>query len=120
KDVKAERTIQVEHGKPLLFGANSERGLRFNQTTFSLEAVTIGQGGVTERDILVHDETNATLAGLLSRMKAPELPMALGVLYAVTSQTYERDVQGQQKAAVERSGRGDLQKLLLSGDTWTV
>ncbi len=120
KDVKAERTIQVEHGKPLLFGNDGQRGLRFNHQTFALEAVTVGENGVTLADILVHDERNATLAGLLSRMKAPELPVALGVLYAVPGQTYERDVHAQQEAALERSGRGDLRKLLLSGDTWTV
>ncbi|HEY8946865.1 MAG TPA: 2-oxoacid:ferredoxin oxidoreductase subunit beta, partial [Polyangiaceae bacterium] len=77
-DVKAERQLRVEHGKPLLFGANRDKGLRLDSKTFTLEVVQVGEGGVPLDQVLVHDETNATLAYMLTRMPFPAFPVALG------------------------------------------
>ena len=76
----AETQIHVEHGQPLLYGKNRENGLRLNTATLSLDAVQIGVGGVTEDDILVHDETNPTLAHLLLGLRSP-FPVAMGVIH---------------------------------------
>ena len=80
KKVADENQIHVEHGKPLLF-AGGKRGLKFNPQTFGLEVVAVGDGGVAISDVLLHDETNRTLAHLLVEMKHPAFPMAMGVLY---------------------------------------
>ena len=120
KEVKADRQVRVEHGKPLIFGANRNRGLRIDSRSFKLDVVTIGENGVTENDLLVHDETNPTLAYLLARMPFPEFPVAVGVLYAVSRPTYDGTLAEQRKTARERLGKGDLQKLLTGGDTWQV
>ncbi len=120
KDVKDEAQIRVEHGKPLLFGKNHEHGLRIDPRTLSLESVTIGENGVTEKDILLHDETNSTLAYMLARMPFPQFPVAVGVLYAVARPTYDGTLVSQNAAALKKSGKGSLEKLLNSGNTWTV
>ena len=80
KKIADEHQLHLDHGKPMLF-AGGERGLRFNPRTYKLEVVAVGDGGVDRADILVHDETNRTLAHLLVEMKHPEFPMAMGVLY---------------------------------------
>lgn len=81
RDVVAENQVLVEHGKPLLFGSDRQRGLRLNTQTLSLERVTIGENGITETDILVHDEGNRALAMLLAALQPPHMPVALGILY---------------------------------------
>ena len=120
KDVKADRQIRVEHGKPLLFGAKRDRGLCINPRYLTLEVVTLGENGITENDILVHDENNSTLAYMLARMPFPKFPVALGVLYAASRPTYEATLWDQRKKATEKLGKGDLQALLRSGNTWQV
>ncbi len=80
KKVADDNQIHAEHGKPLLF-AGGKKGLKFNQQTFSLDVVAVGDGGVDAAQVLVHDETNRTLAHLLVEMKSPAFPMAMGVLY---------------------------------------
>src|SRR5690606_37973853 len=71
KAVAADAQIHVEHGRPLLFGAERQRGLRLDPRTLSLQSVVIGEDGVTEDDILVHDETNPVIAGLLAGLSGP-------------------------------------------------
>jgi 2-oxoglutarate ferredoxin oxidoreductase subunit beta len=120
KDVRAERQVRVEHGKPLLFGTNNDKGLRMSPKTMQLEVVKLGEAGITVDDILVHDETNSTLAFMLARMPFPHFPVALGVLYAEIRPTYDGVVAEQNAAAVKKLGKGSLQKLLNSGSTWEI
>ena len=120
KDVKAERQVRVEHGKPLLFGTGNDKGLRLNPKNMQLEVVKLGEAGITVDDILVHDETNSTLAFMLARMPFPHFPVALGVLYAEIRPTYDGVVAEQNAAAVKKLGKGSLQKLLNSGSTWEI
>jgi 2-oxoglutarate ferredoxin oxidoreductase subunit beta len=120
KEVKAERQLRVQHGKPMLFGAQQEKGLRVDPKTLQLEVVTMGENGVTEADVIVHDETNSTLASMLARMPFPKFPVALGVLYAVSRPTYDATLREQRQNALKRQGKPDLQKLLESGNTWQV
>ncbi len=118
-DNRPDNTLYVEHGKPLLFGTDRKKGLRLDHRKFELEVVTVGENGVEESDILVHDETNRSLAGFLARMKYPEFPIALGVLYAVENESY--DTRLLKDGDAERApGAGALQKLLTAGETWMV
>jgi 2-oxoglutarate ferredoxin oxidoreductase subunit beta len=120
KDVRAEKQVRVEHGKPLLFGNNNDKGLRLSPKTMNLEVVKVGENGITLDDVLVHDETNSTLAFMLARMPYPQFPVALGVLYAEDRPTYDGVVVEQQAAALKKAGKGDLKKLLNSGSTWEI
>ncbi len=120
KSARDDRQIRVEHGKPLIFGKDHNRGLRIDARTLSLEVVTLGENGVTDKDILIHDETNATIAYMLARMPYPRFPVAVGVLYAVEYPTYDDTLGEQRAAAVAKQGKGDLSALLNSGNTWQV
>ncbi len=120
REVAADRQIHVEHGKPLRFGADGEKGLRLRPGTLELEVVHPGDGGVAETDVLVHDETNRTLAGLLARMTPPAMPVALGVLYCDPTPSYERQVAALVDAATAGHKAPDLNALLRRGHTWTV
>ncbi len=82
KKTAADTQIHVQNGEPLIYGKERNKGLRLNAATLALESVEIGADGVTEADVLVHDETNTTLAQLLLSMKAP-LPAAMGVIHRV-------------------------------------
>jgi len=118
KDSRPETTVMLTHGEPLIFGTNSDKGVRLNDGR--LEAVTLGNG-ITEADLLVHDETNRGMAFLLAQMQHPHLPEPLGVLYRCeTSEPYEEIVQRQVTQAKAAKGEGSLHDLLHEGETWTV
>jgi 2-oxoglutarate ferredoxin oxidoreductase subunit beta len=120
REVAADHQILVEHGKPLRYGEGGARGLRVRPGTLQLEAVTIGENGVTESDLLVHDETDRTLAGLLTTMDRPAMPMAIGVLYCNPAETYEARVNEQVAQAKAADPDAKLTRLLRSGYTWVV
>ena len=117
--VKADNIIYLEHGKPLIFGKNRDKGIRLNG--MKPEIVELGKG-ISEDDLLFHDEKTEepTLAFLLTRMKRPEFPEPIGVLRCVERPTYDEGVNAQVKAAVSKQGEGDLDKLFNSGETWLV
>ena len=119
KQVAKDTQIHVRHGEKLIYGSESNKGLRIKPGAFELEAVTIGEGGITEDDILVHDETNHVLANLLVAMKPPNMPVALGVIYCDPAPSYEQAVRGQVDTAKDK-GAGDIDALLRTGNTWTV
>ena len=57
KDARVDHVVHLEHGKPLIFGKNRDKGIRLNG--MELEVVHLGNGnGLTEKDLLIHDETN--------------------------------------------------------------
>lgn len=115
----AEHRIELEHGKPLVFGLEANKGIRLNSQALQLEVVELGKGGITEADLLVHDEGNKVMAQLLSTMSGPEFPVAVGVLYSERKNGYVEDSVEQQETIRSRE-KGDLQQLLRSGNTWEV
>jgi 2-oxoglutarate ferredoxin oxidoreductase subunit beta len=119
KNVKADNTLHLEHGKPLLFGKDHNRGLRLRG--LDVEAVTLGPG-VRVEDLLVHDERaeQSTLAMVLSRLTAPDFPECLGVFRSIRRPTYEEGLAGEIADAVKSRGKGKLEELFAQGDTWTV
>jgi len=120
KDVKDDHVIAIEHGQPLIFGKNKDKGIRMNG--LNLEVVPLGNG-VSEQDLIVHDERhpNPAYAFLLSRMEnQPGFPTPIGVLRAVDAPRYEDDVKSQIDGIVAKRGQGDLAKLLRAGDVWQV
>jgi 2-oxoglutarate ferredoxin oxidoreductase subunit beta len=120
KDVRDDQTIAVEHGQPLVFGKNRDKGIRMNG--LSLEVVALGNG-ITEKDLVIHDERhpNPGYAFLLSRMDGqPGFPTPIGVLRAVEAPSYETLMNAQVQDVIGRKGPGDLGALLRAGDTWQV
>ena len=120
RDVVEERQLHVAHGKPLFFGAGKDKGLRIKPGTMRIEVVTVGENGVTEDDILIHDETDRTVASVLAALEPPEFPVALGVLFCKPGPSYEDALATQQVDAASPAGVADLNALLRRGHTWTV
>jgi 2-oxoglutarate ferredoxin oxidoreductase subunit beta len=119
RETKLDSVVELEHGKPLIFGKNRDKGIRLNG--LQLEIVPLGSG-IAEDDLLFHDEraSNATLAFLLAQMRHPEFPEPIGVFRNVERPIYEDLVEAHLKKAEAKEGRGDLASLFHSGDTWTV
>jgi 2-oxoglutarate ferredoxin oxidoreductase subunit beta len=117
--VASDSQIFLEHARPMLFGAEMNKGLRLRPNSLELEIVTLGVDGVSESDILVHDQTNQAMAYLVAQLEPPRFPLALGVLFCDPAPTYDSEVRGQLEDA-QKNGPGDLDKLLRSGHTWTV
>jgi 2-oxoglutarate ferredoxin oxidoreductase subunit beta len=120
KEEKDDNVVYLEHGKPLIFGKNRNRGIRINEMSRP-EIVELG-GDIREDDLLFHDEKapEPSLAFLLARMRYPEFPEPLGVFRDVQRPTYDEGVISQVEAAVAKQGPGDLDGLYNDGDTWVV
>ena len=120
KENRADRTIVLKHGEPMIFGKNRDKGLILVGRT--LKVVKIGEGGITEKDILIHDaeEENLGLHSMLIDMKYPELPIALGVIRAVKDKTYDDNVRDQVIDVKEHAQIHNMDELLRSGSTWEV
>jgi 2-oxoglutarate ferredoxin oxidoreductase subunit beta len=112
--------LYLEHGKPMVFGKSRDKGIRMNGAL--PEIVTIGENGVTENDLLVHDIylKDPSVAFMLARMEQPEFPQPVGIFRAIERPTYEEMMEDQVAASIAKSGPGNLEKLLNSGDTWVV
>jgi 2-oxoglutarate ferredoxin oxidoreductase subunit beta len=120
RSVASERQLHAEHGEPLLFGEDGTSGLRMKDGALELEVVTVGEDGVGEADVLVHDETNRMQAMMLAGMDSPGFPVALGVLYCDPAPTYENSVMEQIAAAKSKGASADLNEMMRGGHTWTV
>lgn len=120
KSMVDEMQIAVEHSKPLLFGKKGNRGIRLKPGRMEVEVVTVGIGGIEEKDILVHDETNKMMAHLLASMESPEFPVAVGVLYCEPGPTYDEGVYQQLDEAIAAQPEASLNDLLRAGSTWQV
>jgi 2-oxoglutarate ferredoxin oxidoreductase subunit beta len=116
KGRQGDHTPVPEHGEAMVFGRDRAEGIRLRG--FVPEVVTLGDG-VAESDLLVHDETDSTIAAFLSRLGPPDFPTPIGVLYAVDRPRYDQAAAEQITAAKAR-GRADLGALLRRGESWVV
>lgn len=117
---RAERQLVLEHGKPMIFGHDNEKGLMMENGR--LKVVTIGENGVKESDILVHDaeEEDPTLHMALINMKLPDFPVAMGVIRSVPGLVYETEMEAQIKDVQKTRKITCVDELLNSGNTWEV
>jgi 2-oxoglutarate ferredoxin oxidoreductase subunit beta len=118
RGVRDDRTIDLQGGKPLIFGKERNRGVRLNGTR--LEVVEFDPQRPAA-DLLVHevDEPDATIAYILSRMNPPDFPLPIGIFREVGLPTFDRLVHDQIDAAVKR-GAGDIEKLIRGSETWEI
>src|SRR4051812_37860962 len=120
RETKADTTLELVHGKPLIFGKNRDKGIRLNG--MDPEVVELGKG-ISEDDLLFHDEKapEPSLAYLLSRMRYEDgYPEPIGVFRCVERPQYDTMINEQVEQAINERGKGDLDKLFRSGDTWDV
>jgi len=115
--VKEEHIIRLEHGKPLIFGKDRDKGIRLHD--HKPEVVEL-RSGIKEDDLLFHDEHDESLAFLLSRMSHPDFPEPMGVFYSIEDDCYEDLLTKQIQDAEAARGKADLNALFNSGDTYTI
>ncbi len=120
KEFREDRLITLEHGKPMVFGADKNKGLKLKG--FDLEVVTIGENGNTIDDIIVHDAKNPdpSLHLKLINMQYPKYPVALGVIRDVDAPSYNDLMDESIKETVAKSKFKCLDDILYSGNTWEV
>ncbi len=113
---KDENVLELEHGQPMIFGKNRDKGIRLNE----LQPEVVSLEKVAKEDLLVHNEfaREPSLAYLLSRMRHPEFPEPIGVFRSIEKPTYEQGVMAQIQESIRHKGKGDLRALYHSSDTW--
>ena len=118
KEIKMETQLILVHGKPMIFGKESNKGMRLAGS--KLEVVVIGETSSMD-DILVHDESNKIQGLLLSELTHKDgFPTPIGVIYREDKPTYENLMYNQMDKAIKLQGEGDLNTLFRSGHTWKV
>jgi len=119
KKIRDDNLIELEHGKPLIFGKERNKGIRWAGP--GVPEVVELDSGVDEGDLVVHDE-RGTLGYLmtLAEMKPPAFPMPIGVLRRIEAPTVDAGIHAQIAEVTESKGAGDLKKILYSGNIWTV
>lgn len=118
RENREDRAIYLEHGKPLIFGKEKNKGIRLNG--FRTEIVDIKDGDTT--GLLVHNENDLSpnYAYLLTQMVYPEMPVPFGVFRSIEKPTYDEMMEDQAKFAKEKKGEGHLKDVLFTEDVWTV
>ena len=117
KAVRDDNTIELEHGKPMIFGKERDKGIRLN----GLKPEVVDLANVSQDDLMFHDEqADSTLVHILAKMRQPEFPEPIGVFRSVENELFENQVRGQLNQAMEQKGEGDLNQLFNAGDTWEV
>ncbi len=120
KKQRDDNRLMLEHGKPMVFGKDRDKGIRLNG--MKPEVVSLGDGKYTEADLLVHDERSdcTVQAYFLSRMHNPDFPVPMGVFRAVQEDCYGQSARSREEIVRDKSGPGDWDELIRSGDTWVV
>ncbi|QDS97332.1 2-oxoacid:ferredoxin oxidoreductase subunit beta [Adhaeretor mobilis] len=120
RQTKLETTLELQHGKPLIFGKDRDKGIRLNG--LDPEVVELGKG-IKEDDLLFHDEKSPepSLAYLLSRMRYEDgFPEPIGVFRSVKAPQYDEMINAQVEEARKQHGKGNLDDLFNAGETWDV
>lgn len=120
RDTAADNQIILKDGEPMIFGKDRNKGLILGDR--GLEVVTIGENGIREEDILIHDmyQQDAGLHLMLAKMQLPEFPVALGVIRSTSAPSYDQLLEEQIQEAQRTSKIRNVDDLLHSGDTWEI
>ena len=119
KETKSDQLLRIEHGKPMIFGANDNKGIYIDDTT--PKVVEIGKDYSID-DILVHNEKDEFIADMLSNFTSNDVfPEPIGVLYCKERATYDSLMEGQiEEAKKKNKSKKTINDLLNAGDTWEV
>lgn len=120
REHRDDRMIVLRNGEPMIFGKNKDKGIRIKGTR--LEVVTLGENGITEEDLLVHDsyQKDPGIHLMLAKMSYPNYPVALGVIRSAMYPTYDDLVEEQIAYAKATSKIKCVDDLLNSGETWEI
>ncbi len=117
KAVREDKQLFVEHQKPMIFGKARDKGLLLNG--LKLEVVTIGENGITEEDLLIHNakEKDPTLHQMLVRLK---YPLVTGIIRSYDDITLEERENEQTKKVKANSSFTKTDDLFFSGETYEI
>jgi len=121
KGTKADNVLMLEEGQPLIFGADSDKGIRFDE----MKPVVVSLNDVSKDDLWIHDSKDETKAYFLSKMfdqpgSENSMPRPFGVFYQEDRFRYEDAMNEQIARAISIKGDGDLDKLIRGSSTWVV
>ncbi|MGC3977204.1 MAG: 2-oxoacid:ferredoxin oxidoreductase subunit beta [Paludibacteraceae bacterium] len=120
RETRTDRLIFLEHDKPMIYGKERNKGLILDR--FNLKAVTIGENGITEKDILVHDarcEDN-TLHLKLAMMEGHDMPIAVGVIRDYADETFNDAMENQINEVKAKSKIHSFDELIGSLEQWEI
>ncbi|HYF32321.1 MAG TPA: 2-oxoacid:ferredoxin oxidoreductase subunit beta [Chitinophagaceae bacterium] len=122
KGTKADEALFLEQGKPLVFGAAQNKGIKLDG--FTPVVVNLDEGH-SASDLWVHDEHDIYKAQILVRIfndpsKEGHLPRPFGVFYETQRACYEDIMNLQIEEVMSSKGAGNLDKLLRGNETWTI
>ncbi len=117
KAVREDMQLFVEHGKPMIFGKERDKGIILNG--LKLEVVTIGENGITQEDLIVHDakEEDPTLHQMLVRLRTP---IVTGIIRSFDDVTLDERKKEQTAEVIAKSSFNKTDDLFFSGDTYEV
>jgi len=121
KDTKDDHVLILEHGKPMVFGKDGNKGIKLDGPKPII--VDLASGSFTKDDLLVHNEFSEEpiLAMILAHMTDhPDYPTPIGVFRQIYKETYDGGIAAQINAITEKRGKGDLKKILYGANTWEV
>ncbi len=121
KDTKDDHVLILEHNQPMVFGKNSDKGIKLDG--LKPVVVDISNGKYSKDDLWVHNEFSDTPvhAMILAQMDHdPELPTPIGVFRQYFKETYDEGIEAQINRVTEKKGKGDLEKILFGGNSWEV
>ncbi len=116
--MKADHVLFLEHGQPLLFGKDRNKGIRLAELDAQIVEI---HGESVPPDILVHDERaeRPALARLLAGLTGPDFPECMGVFRSISRSTFDQDLTLQATTGPHSSDRS-VNDLFRSDDTWRV
>jgi 2-oxoglutarate ferredoxin oxidoreductase subunit beta len=120
KETKDENQLFLRHGEPMIFGKENDKGIILKGT--HLEVVRIGENGITEKDLLIHDkyQRDPGIQVMLAKMAPPAFPVVLGVIRSVADFTYESRMDQIILSEMETNPIKTVDDLLNSGKTWDI
>ena len=121
KGTKAQETLFLEQGKPLVFGPNNDKGIKLDG--FTPRVVELNNDA-SANDLWIHDENDIYKAQILVRIfdnphKDGHLPRPFGVFYQTDRPCYE-DMMAKQIEEAKAKKAGDLDKLLRGSEVWVI
>jgi 2-oxoglutarate ferredoxin oxidoreductase subunit beta len=112
--VRADRTVDLFPGEPMVYGKESDKGLRLNG--FEMEFCS-----AAEADVWNPSTRSAAPGFMMSDITAIDgMPMPMGIFRDVDASCYDEGVTQQVKSSIPESGPPSLRDLVWGGDTWTV
>ncbi len=123
KETKKEEAIILEHGMPLIFGNENEKGIMLDGLKPLI--VNLNETGISKDNLWIHDERDKTKANLISRFfdtqfNGEDFPRPFGVIYVEDRPVYEEGMANQIKQVTDKKGKMSLNKILSGDKTWNI